>query len=206
MFLYYRVLSQDEMMREGLAGKSKRPLVQVVSTGGSTGRGVVARGAIAKSSYVCEYKTSAVYYAKEKSKYENVHEMNSAGSYVVETYYPVLKVERLCFDVTERFHHPGRYVARGGNIRLSCSIFIRGKWRIGFLAIRHINVGEELAYDYLDRDKEQQWLQEGRLVNSRVVARVEGLEQDRSMVTSQHQGIVEGVPKVVQREKTTPQS
>ena len=71
--------------------------MQVVSTGGSTGHGVVA---IAKSSYVCEYKTSAVYSAKEKSEYENVHEMNSAGSYVVETYYPVPKVGKLCFEVS----------------------------------------------------------------------------------------------------------
>ena len=139
--------------------------MQVVSTGGSTGRGVVAREAIAKSSYVCEYKTSAVYSAKDKSEYENVHEMNSAGSHVLE---PVPKVGRLCFDATERFHHPGWYInhiARGGNVRLNRPFFIRGKWHIGFLAIRHINVGEELAYDYLDRDKEQQWLQEGRLVD-----------------------------------------
>ena len=82
---YYRVLTQDEIMREGLAGKSKRSLVQVASTGESTGRGVMAREAIAKRSYVCEYKTSAVYPVKEKSAYDNLHEMNSAGCYVVET-------------------------------------------------------------------------------------------------------------------------
>ena len=62
--------------------------------------------------------------------------------------------------------------------------FIRGKWRIGFLAIRHINVGEELAYGYLDRGREQQWLWEGRLVDGRVVAGVEGLDRDGSMAAS----------------------
>ena len=170
---FCRVLSQDEIIREGLAGKSKRPLVQVVSTGDSTGRGVLAKEAIAKRSYVCEYKTSTVYPVKEKATHDNLHEMNSAGSYVVETFYPIPKVGRLCFDATERFHHPGRYinhVARGGNVRLSRPFFIREKWRIGFLAIRDINAGEELAYDYLDRDREQKWLQEGRLVGGRVVA------------------------------------
>ena len=65
------------------------------------------------------YKTSAEYSAKEKTEYKNVHAMNSAGSYVVEPYYAVLKVGRLCFDATERFHHPGRYIngiALGGNV------------------------------------------------------------------------------------------
>ena len=64
------------------------------------------------------YKTSAVYSAKEKSEYKNMHAMNSAGSYIVEPYYAVPKVGRLCFDATERFHHLGWYingVARGGN-------------------------------------------------------------------------------------------
>ena len=72
--------------------------------------------------------------------------MNSAGSYVVEAYYPVPKVERLCFDATESFHHPGRYinhVARRGNVRLSRPLYIWGKWRIGFLAIRDISAGED---------------------------------------------------------------
>ena len=132
-------------------------------------------------SYICEYKTRAVYSVKEKATYERLHELNTAGSYVIETYYSVPKVGRLCFDATERFHHPGRYinhVARGGNVRLSCPFFIRGKWRIGFLALRNISAGEELAYDYLDRDREQQWLQEGRLVDGRVVASGEAEERE----------------------------
>ena len=155
------------ILREGLSGRGKRPSIQVVVFDAETGRGVVAKESIPKRSYVCEYKTSAVYPVKDKA------DRNDSGSYTVETYYAVPNVGRLCFDATERYHHPGRYinhVSRGGNLRLSRPFFIRGKWRIGFLAIRDISVGDELCYDYLDRDREQRWLQEGRLVDGRVVA------------------------------------
>ena len=164
------VLTEDEVLREGLAGRRKRPAV-VFDT--DTGRGVVARESIPKRSYVCEYKTSSVYPVKEKADHDDARSKNDAGSYTVETYYAVPKVGRLCFDATERYHHPGRYishVSRGGNLRLSCPFFIPGKWRIGFLAIRDISVGEELCYDYVDRDRDQHWLQEGWLVGGRVVA------------------------------------
>ena len=116
---YHRVLTQDEIMREGLAGR-RRPVLDVINNGTDTGRGVVAKEAIPKGSYVCEYKTSAVYPAREKEKHDKVHECNDAGSYVVETFYSILKVGKLCFDATEHFHHPGRYmnyVGRDGNLR-----------------------------------------------------------------------------------------
>ena len=87
---YHRVLTQDEIMREGLAGRRRRPVLDVINNGTDTGCGVVAKEAIPKGSYVCEYKTSAVYPAREKDK---VHECNDAGSYVVETFYSILKVE-----------------------------------------------------------------------------------------------------------------
>ena len=160
-------------MREGLAGRRRRPVLDVIHTGTDTGRGVVAKEAIPKGSYVCEYKTSAVYPAREKEKHDKVHECNDGGCYVVETFYSIPKIGKLCFDATERFHHPGRYinhVGRGGNLRFSRPFLIRGKWRIGFIAIRDIRIGEELCYDYLDRDREQRWLKEGQIVDGRVRA------------------------------------
>ena len=55
---YYRILSKEKIVCEGLAGRSKRSLVQVVSTGHSISCGVVARKGIERS-YVWEYETSA---------------------------------------------------------------------------------------------------------------------------------------------------
>ena len=73
----YSFLQGTLIICEGLAGKSKRLLVQVVSTADSHGHGVVAKEAITKRSYVCEYKTSKVY---PTSAYDNLREMNSASS------------------------------------------------------------------------------------------------------------------------------
>ena len=70
----------------------------------------------------------------------------------------------LIHDVIIQLYH----VSRGGNLRLSRPFFIRGKWRIGFLAIRDISVGDELCYDYLDRDRNSGgWLVDGRVVAGR---------------------------------------
>ena len=67
---------------------------------------------------------------------------------------------RLCFDATEGFTTQA----------ITTMLLIREKWHNGFFAIKNISAGEELAYDYLDRNREQQWLQEGQLVNGRVLA------------------------------------
>ena len=61
----------------------------------------MAKESIPKRSYVCEYKTSAVYPVKDKAVHNDAHSRNDSGSYTVETYYAVPNVGRLCFDATE---------------------------------------------------------------------------------------------------------
>ena len=141
-------------------------------TGDSAGRGVVAGESILKGEFVCEYKTSEVFDAKRRAEVEARHERNSLGSYIVETKHAVSGFGHLCFDATERFHHPGRYinhVAKGPNVRLTRPFEQRGKVRIGFLALRDIPEGEELCYDYGDRSGGD-WMRQGRLVDGMVVA------------------------------------
>ena len=156
-------------MAEGHLGKVMRPKVEVVVIE-ETGRGVVARERITKGSYVCEYKTSSVYPANDDEKDQH-HATNTRGMYIMETAFKVDPASgRLCFDATNRLHHPGRYinhVTRGLNLKPSSPQYIRGKWRVGFLALRDIDDGEEMCYDYGLRTDEV-WTRKGRLVDGKV--------------------------------------
>ena len=120
---------------------------------------------------MCEYKTTDVYPITEKPEHEQMHQTNSAGSYIVETAYNVKGKSKLCFETTNQFHHPGRNHARKNyNLKLKGPYQIRGKWRVGFLAVGNIGEAEELCYDYQCRDEE--WMKKGKLVEGRVVAGV----------------------------------
>ena len=189
-------------MREGLAGKAKRPDVEYIETP-DTGQGVVAAVDIHKGEYVCEYKTSSVYPAREKEKHSREHDLNNAGSYVIETAYRVPEGGgQLMFDATERYHHPGRYinhVARGGNLKLMGPFYIREKWRIGFLAIRGIKAGEELCYDYGDRTEE--WMRKARLVKGRVTADGKGIGESKESGELEGDGEEEDAEEVGGEEK-----
>ena len=78
---------------------------------------MVAKENIGKGRYVCEYKTSVVFPAKDSCDEE--HTMKS--TYVMQTAFEVKPGGgKLCFDATNRFHHPGRYinhVAKGANLK-----------------------------------------------------------------------------------------
>ena len=169
----YRHLTSDEIIMEGLR-TGQGPKLDVITTK-KTGRGVVTRQKINKGDFVCEYKTSAVFPLSERDEHEERHKRNGLGCYIVDTQFCVPGVGRLCFDATERFHSYGRlinHVAKKPNIRLTRPFEVRGKMRIGFVALRDIPQGEELCYDYGDRSGED-WMKKGRLVKGRVVAAVE---------------------------------
>ena len=137
-----------------------------ICPGESASREVLAAEKIAKGQFVCEYKTSDVYDVKDRPEKEARHEKNGLGCFIIETQHAVPGFGHLCFDASERFHHPGRYinhVAKGPNLRLTRPFEVRSKVRIGFLALRDIPKGEELCYDYGDRSGGE-WMQQGRLV------------------------------------------
>ena len=145
-------MTADEIAIDGLR-TGKGPKLEIAN-GESAGRGVVAAEKILKGKFVCEYKTSEVYDAKKRPKKEARHVKNGFGCYIIETQHAVPGFGHLCFDASERFHHPGRYinhVAKGPNVCLTRPFEVRGKVRIGFLALRDIPEGEELCYDHGDR-------------------------------------------------------
>ena len=63
---------------------------------------------------------------------------------------PGRKEGHLCFDATRRFDQLGRYInhAQRPNAKVTRPFKIRGKWRVGFLAVRDIEKGDEVVWDY----------------------------------------------------------
>ena len=119
--------------------------------GSTKGRGVVAATHIEKGQFVCEYKTSRVYTAgsEEAREMAEIYEVNGEGSFVVTTakVVPELK-KKLCFDATRRYHHPGRFInhaSKGCNLKPCGPVYVRQKWRVGFIALQDIAAGEELC-------------------------------------------------------------
>ena len=53
---------------------------------------------------------------------------------------------------------------------------IKSKWRMGFIALRNIPLGEELCYDYGVRGR--RWLGKSKLTRSKVVSSAEVKEME----------------------------
>lgn len=63
---------------------------------------------------------------------------------MVQSAYTVEDMGHLCFDATRKFEQYGRYMnhARSPNAVLTPPCKVRGKWRIGFLAVKDIRPSE----------------------------------------------------------------
>ena len=105
--------------------------------------------AIEKGAWLCEYK-GIVYPLSQKKGHEEEYVANKEGSYIIESHYPVPGEGRLCFDATRCYNQLGRYMnhAQQPNAALSKPFLVRGRWRVGFYAIRNIEVGHEVVWDY----------------------------------------------------------
>ena len=75
---------------------------------------------------------------------------NSEGSYIVTSSHPVGGEKILCWDATRIYHQFGRYRnhAQHPNAKLTSPLWVRGKWRIGFVATKDITEGDEVVWDY----------------------------------------------------------
>ena len=141
----------------GLTGQITAPRLLSKNLGPPKGRGVVAEERIHKGQYVCEYRTYAVYPVGSDlhRELEEEYRRNCEGSYIVETAYPVHGCGRLCFDATRRYRDVGRLINHDPsqfNLKISAPQFLRGKWRVALVAVRDIEAGKELTYDYGSRE------------------------------------------------------
>lgn len=147
-------------------------------------------------SYVCEYKTYRVYPvgSPEESQLANEYDANEEGSYVISTAYPVPQFgARLCFDATRRYRDVGRLINHCSltpNLKLGKPLFLRGKWRVGMIALRNVFVGQELTYDYGIRS--EQWMKRS---GKRSQATMSGGETRAGKGTRQGKGSAYGAEK-----------
>ena len=160
-------MATKERVIFGLENRLKA-LLQIREVGGR-GCGVFAQEKIEKGSYICEYQ-SKVYEMKEKEKHLKEYEVNREGSYIID----MVGKPSLCFDATRVFgvgrDNYGRYInhaKRGVNCRPYPPLFIRGKYRVGFIALKDIQEGDELFWDYGCRGEEwmETMVEEGKVVN-----------------------------------------
>ena len=106
---------------------------------------MVAREPIRKGHYVCEYRVYPVGSAEE-AQLAAEYDRNGEGSYVLYTAYVVPEFgARLCFDATRRFKDLSRLInhaTTGYNTKPGRPAYLRGKWRVGLVAVRDISEGE----------------------------------------------------------------
>lgn len=110
--------------------------------------------------FVCEYKCNMRYERCKWKQKEEEYKVNGEGCYVVQAMLPNGKW--MCFDATRNFCSMGRYLnhshSRKANVRLHTPLLLNNKWRVGIYAIRDIQVGDELCYDYGEEKNKPGWM------------------------------------------------
>ena len=196
LYLTHRRLTEEERVKEGLLGRVRQPCLEVIDFELPKGRGVVAKEAIKKGGFVCEYRTYRVYPvgSKEAQSLARQYELNSEGSYIIETSYPVPGVGcRLAFDATRRYQDIARLInhkALSYNLKPFKPMYIRNKWRIGMVAVRDINVDDELTYDYGVRS--ESWMKVRATEMSKETKKTGGDEGERNVNIGAEEDIDQG--------------
>ncbi len=124
------------------------------------GRGVTAAKAFSAGSFVVEYKGELIDKATAFER-ERCYERSSAGCYM---YYFDFKNCKYCIDATTETEFSGRIInhsCKKPNL-LPRIVEISGTPHLFFVTSRNVAIGEELLYDYGERDKmvirSNQWL------------------------------------------------
>ena len=116
------------------------------------GRGVFSCKYFKKGDFVCEYAGEMVSYQIAKKREELYSQDTSIGCYM---YFFEYKTKIWCIDATEETERLGRLLNHSkteGNCRTQL-FEIDSKPHLILIAARDINPGEEMLYDYGDRNK-----------------------------------------------------
>ena len=130
-----------------------------VKDAGVKGRGVFTTDTVHSGDFLCEYKTCRPPFPrKEKEQIQTEYVFNDEGSYIVEAQDP--DGRWMCFDATRRVDQFGRYINHAPNqltnAKVAKPLLVKGKLRLGVVAVKTIKPGQEVLYDYGVRG--EKWL------------------------------------------------
>lgn len=154
--LVFRYLTPLEKVISGLDGHKGNPSLAIIDSPGK-GRGVTTKVKIHKGDFVVEYKTAEVYPRRQMSNHIEEYDRNEEGSYILEIQ---TKDGWFCLDATRAMGTMGRLLNHSSkpNIKPFRPLYLRKKWRVGFVALRDIYPGEEIMWDYGCPPDGLQWL------------------------------------------------
>ncbi len=123
------------------------------------GRGVAAGENIEKQEYIVEYKYNESYPLKERKEREEEYIVNGEGCFILEVQLPNDR-GWMCLDATRNPECWARHINHSAtpNLKMFRPAMVRGKWRVGFTALRDIKKGEELTYDYGRQKNQPDWM------------------------------------------------
>jgi [histone H4]-lysine20 N-methyltransferase SETD8 len=116
------------------------------------GRGIFATRSFARGEFVCEYAGEMITYQLAKKREELYAEDTNVGCYM---YYFEYKSKQFCIDATAESDRLGRLL---NHSKLEANCFTKlfefnSKPYLVLMAARDIELGEELLYDYGERNK-----------------------------------------------------
>lgn len=154
----YRLLTPLEKVTSGLL-QDKPKALDLIETE-DKGRSVIAIEKIEAGEYVLEYKYLESYSKKERASKEAEYSVNGEGCYILEAQLPKNQ-GWICLDATRNLNCWARYINHSSNpnLKLYRPLMIKGKWRVGFIAVKNIERGDNLYYDYGQQKGAPLWLQ-----------------------------------------------
>ena len=150
--IFCSLLTPTEIVVSGLTTLNPNKLeVKWVGT-----RGEVFSNTIIKAgSFVCEYKVPRnrpPYPCKLRPAIEEEYKQSGEGCFILEAQDKDGKW--WCFDATCRLNQFGRYLNHApgsmANTKPVPPVVVEGQLRVGFVATRQIEAGEEVVWDYQD--------------------------------------------------------
>jgi len=117
------------------------------------GRGVVATKKFKRADFVVEYVGDLIELSMAKNREADYSRCSSIGCYM---YYFVHKSQRYCIDATDESGYMGRLLNHS-RVKPNCAtklIEVNDSPYLILVALKDIDIGEELLYDYGDRSKE----------------------------------------------------
>ncbi|PIC42089.1 hypothetical protein B9Z55_009278 [Caenorhabditis nigoni] len=144
-------LEAHENLRDLVLNKSNEAILEIYLDA-VKGRGIKTTVNFSKGDFVLEYIGNMMEYSEAKTV-EEAYSHEEVGSYM---YFFEHKNKKWCIDATAESPFKGRLINHSvlrPNLKTKV-VEIDGRHHLIFVALREIEVGEELLYDYGDRSAE----------------------------------------------------